>query len=306
MKAFEGKQFDVEHVLSLYALSFITIPAAGLYDKERLAQFGDLVKDCHIYVVGFVPKIDLKDMTLEGVNLIMTFEVLGKRYDLKWILDEGVGLVEKDGAWFLTKDGELADPPGHELCLDRLNREFGTGKFLVKYIGQAYGKDGARNALDRLIKHEKLQEISIKGVPEGHHLQIVMFAIATTRVLTSFNPFAKDKSKSDERIGHGLDKLFGTSEKERVALYEAALIRYFMPAYNIEFKDSFPSTNLNILQDCYDKDFSGVVAEILFEEEFPLTLYSETVKPKDHHTAYFDLHDDDARRSFFAGPPKEA
>lgn len=305
MKAFEGKKFDVEHLLSLYALSFITIPAAGLYDKKKLAEFGDLVKNCHIYVVGFVPKIDLKDIKLNGVDLTMTFEELGTRYDLKWVLDEGVDLVEKEGAWFLTKDGHLADPPGCEPCLLRLNREFGTGKFLVKYIGQAYGKEGARNAVDRLTNHEKLQEIAIKGVPEGHNLQILMFAIAPTSVITNFNPFAQDNSQSNQRIGQGLDKLFGTSEKERVALYEAALIRYFMPAFNIEFKDSFPSTNLKILQDCYEKDFSGIVAEILFEEQFPLTLYSETVKAKDHHTAYFDLHDDQARRLFFSVPPTE-
>lgn len=43
-----------------------------------------------------------------------------------------------------------------------------TGKvyFDIQYIGQAYGKSGSRNALDRLRKHETVQKIALQGVPE--------------------------------------------------------------------------------------------------------------------------------------------
>lgn len=296
----ENKKFDVEHALILYALSYVTIPAEGLYDRERMAEFADLTAKCHIYIVGFVPKTALTNIVLNGRDLRMSFEVLGKNYDIVWVMDEGVSLVEKDGAWFLSKDGVLADPPPLDMCAIRLNQQFGTGQFLVKYVGQAYGKDGSRNALDRLMKHEKLQEIAIKGVPDGYRFQVLMLAIAPgNRVVTVFNPRAEDSSQGRDRISKGLDKLFGTTEKERVCLYEAALIRYFLPAFNREFTDSFPSTNLKILQDCYEKDFSAVSAEINFDE-FPFTLYSESVPAKDHHMAFFDLHDDAARKVFFA------
>lgn len=294
------KLFDVEHALILYALSYLTIPAEALYDKDRLKDYEALVADCHIYIVGFVPQIDLKDMKLEGTDLRMSFEILAKRYDLVWETDEGFELVEIDGSWHLTKEGLFADPPGQEACCLRLHEKYGIGTFLVKYIGQAYGKDGSRNALDRLMKHEKLQEIAIKGVPAGYKLQVLMLAIApANKILTVFNPWAKDDTQGDARINQGLDKLFGTTEKERVCLYEAALIRYFMPDYNFEFKESFPSTNLKILQDCYSKDFSAVSAEILFDE-MPFTLYSETAKKTDHHLAFFDLHEDTDRKVFFA------
>jgi hypothetical protein len=69
-------------------------------------------------------------------------------------------------------------------------------------------------------------------------------------------------------------------------------------AVDREFIDSFPSTNLKILQDCYDKDFAAVSAEINFEPP-PLTLYSESVAASSRHLAYFDLHDDAARKVFF-------
>ncbi|WP_206438740.1 hypothetical protein [Mesorhizobium sp. M7D.F.Ca.US.005.01.1.1] len=157
----EGKKFDVEHALILYALSYVTLPAEGLYDRERREKFAEVTRKCHIYIVGFVPKMDLVNITLEGRDLRMSFNVLGKPYDLVWLMDKGVSLVWKDEQWFLSKDGRLASPPPLDVCTVRLNEKFGTGRFLVKYIGQAYGKNGSRNALDRLMKHEKLQEIAL-------------------------------------------------------------------------------------------------------------------------------------------------
>lgn len=295
----KGKKFDVEHALSLYALSYFTLPAEGLYEPEQLKEFAHVSKKCHIYIVGFVPRTELVNISLSGRDLCMTFKVLGKEYDIVWIMDDGVTLLEIDGAWFLSKDGNLADPPPLDECAIRLNEKYGVLTFLVKYIGQAYGKEGSRNALDRLMKHEKLQEIAIKGVPEGYRFQVLMLQLAPiNQVITMFNPRAEDSSMGNERITQGLDKLFGTTEKERVSLYEAALIRYFLPSFNREFIDSFPSTNLKILQDCYDKDFAAVSAEINFEPS-PLTLYSESVAARSSHLAYFDLHDEAARKVFF-------
>ncbi|MBB4249447.1 hypothetical protein [Rhizobium sp. BK008] len=299
---FKNKKFDVEHALVLYALSYVTLPAEGLYDRKHLKAFEKLTKKCHIYIVGFVPKTEFVGPSVEGGNLRMSFRVLGREYDLKWPVPAGVEVVDSPDGWLLSHDGNLGNLPSRDECTTRLNREHGTGKFLVKYIGQAYGKNGSRNALDRLMKHEKLQEIAIKGVPEGYRFQVLMLAMDTgNTMVTMFNPHADDSSQGNKRIGQGLDKLFGTTEKERVALYEAALIRYFFPTFNAEFKDSFPSTNLKILQDCYEKDFSAVSAEILFDD-FPFTLYSEVAPAKHHHLAYFDLHDDKARKVFFAEP----
>lgn len=76
------------------------------------------------------------------------------------------------------------------------------------------------------------------------------------------------------------------------------MIRYFYPEFNKEFKDSFPSTNLKVLQDCYDKDFASVIAEISIEE-LPFRLCSEVVPPKTYHFAAHDLHKAEDRKAFF-------
>src|SRR5262249_3343054 len=149
--------------------------------------------------------------------------------------------------------------------------------FKVLYIGQAYGDDGSRNAIDRLKKHETLQKIALQGVPEGYRLELLLLEVMpNTTVVTMFNPWAKEKDDGSKRIGFGLDKLFGTNEEEQIALYEAALIRYFQPKFNKTFKESFPSTRMRILRDCYDKDFSTVVAEINCDR-LPYDLFSESV-----------------------------
>ncbi|WP_238028032.1 MULTISPECIES: hypothetical protein [unclassified Photobacterium] len=112
------------------------------------------------------------------------------------------------------------------------------------------------------------------------------------------NPFAKNKDNDGLRIKAGLDKLFNTTEQERISLFEAALIRYFYPQFNKEFKDSFPSTNLKVLQDCYKKDFSAVFAEI-FIDELPFKLRSEKVGVSHYHCAKHNLHIEKEREAFF-------
>jgi hypothetical protein len=117
--------------------------------------------------------------------------------------------------------------------------------------------------------------------------------------LTTFNSFAHDLSHGKERIRHGIDKLYGTTEKERVALYEASLIRYFQPRYNKEFKDSFPSTDMKVLKDCYEKDFSSIIAEISFDD-LPWDLKSEQVPAAQSHIAKHSLHTAEERSMFFS------
>jgi hypothetical protein len=125
-------------------------------------------------------------------------------------------------------------------------------------------------------------------------------------VITLFNPKAADTTQAEARIKAGLDKLFGTDEKERVSLYEAAFIRYFRPPFNVRFKDSFPSTNMKVLKECYDKDFSALIAEIHFDELY-YNLCSNEIGAKDGHIANFSLQSEEERNVFFSeGVPDAA
>lgn len=293
-----GKKFDIEHALMMFATSYVQMPAWGIYEREIVEQFQTSIDACHIYIIGTLPAVELVDDQEKDGRLVIGLFVSGERHELSWAIPEGAKVIETEQGRFLEKDGLVWAPSGQDV-MRRLNDEQDAIRFDVLYVGQAYGKDGSRNALDRLLKHETLQKISVKGIPGDRRLTLLMLQIEPgNRMITLMNPWAENKEAGPKRIAAGLDKLFNTSDAERVALYEASLIRYFQPPFNKEFKDSFPSTNLKVLGDCYDKDFAGVISEICIDE-LPFKLSSDTVAPAQNHIAKFDLHNADSRRVFF-------
>jgi hypothetical protein len=90
-------------------------------------------------------------------------------------------------------------------------------------------------------------------------------------------------------------------QSEQVSVTEAALIRYFQPHYNKIYKKKFPSTDLKVLNKCYEYDYSALFVEIN-TDELGLSLYSDTVAPSMHHIANIDLVDHESRSSFFHMP----
>jgi hypothetical protein len=291
--------FDVEHAFSMFATGYCTMPAQAIYDKEALAPLMDVAKNCHIYVIGYTPIVKLVGVEQQDAHLKIKLEIAGKEFVISDELPQGLSLKE-DGDQYYLEDafGNKYGSNPFELQ-QRLSSEFKLINFEVKYIGQAYGQDGSRHAIDRLLKHETLQKISLKGVPAGHMLTLLLLTVQPNgQLITLFNPRAKNQQTGSSRIESGLSKLFNTTEEEQISLYEAALIRYFCPEFNTEFKGSFPSTNLKILQDCYKKDFCAVIAEICIDD-LPFRLWSANVEPKFNHVAKHDLHKNDDRRMFF-------
>jgi hypothetical protein len=157
---FGKSQFDVEHALVMYATSYCTIPAAGIYDREILKPFMSVIETCHIYLIGYAPKVEWIDAKQKDRKLELTYSVLGNSQIASFDLSDGL---------VLKRDGELCyleDPSGQRYwpSLPEQYARLGV-RFEVKYVGQAYGQDGSRNAIDRLLKHETLQKNSAQGDP---------------------------------------------------------------------------------------------------------------------------------------------
>ena len=296
---FDNAAFDIENALSMFAYNYCAIPAESIYDKEQLAPIMEVIETCHIYLIGRTPIVEFIDAKQSDNILNLDFLIAEEQHALTYQLPDRLTLREKNGKLYLEdSDGRCSWPNAMEMQ-SMLSYQSGKVNFEVLYIGQAYGQDGSRNAVDRLLKHETLQKISLKGNPVGYRLSLLLLSIQpNNQLFMTINPFAKDQSQGSERIKAGIDKLFNTSEAECISLYEAALIRYFYPEFNKEFKDSFPSTNLKVLQDCYAKDFCSVSAEICIDG-LPYRLYSKSVKPAWHHTAMHDLHKESGRKMFF-------
>jgi hypothetical protein len=300
----------IEHALNMYANDYAIMPAESLYDDARIAKIGSITNKCHIYFIGQTPTIDILairkktqfPLVNEESSIAIDIALYGGKIGHTIEFPIPVG-------WKFIEDGEnpyLKDTGGKKHWIDpidlllEISATLQPIEFKVLYIGQAYGKKGERNAIQRLRKHETLQEIALKGKEEGYTLTLILVGVSTNGLITSFNPHAKDvdKTRSSERIGKGLDKLFGTSEAERITLYEAAMIRYFQPYYNKQLKNSFPSTNMKILSDCYEKDMQAIIAEFCVDK-FPYRLFSEHREAQIIHIAHFDLHKETDRKSFF-------
>ncbi|WP_297112581.1 hypothetical protein [uncultured Devosia sp.] len=291
-------RFDTENMLNLIATSNIMLDAQQLYDPAFHDEHAAGAAKCHIYMIGHTPTVKFENAFQNGKTAHFAFTVSGVSYEVPIDLPPGAAIKHDQGVYILMPDGKKAWP-NQKLIGMELSRQSGGFDFNVLYVGQAFGDSGSRNALDRLAKHETLQKISIQGVPDGRRLSVLLVQIMPgTRLITFFNPFAKEQDENGDRIDLGLDKLYGTSEAERTTLYEASFIRYFQPKYNKLFKNSFPSTDMKSLSDCYDKDIQSVVAEFGFGD-FPYFLCSEAVAKSDHHIAHHELHNEEDRKFFF-------
>lgn len=282
----------------MYAYSYVNFPASELYNQELIETHRELIGKCHIYFVGYVPVVKLVDAVQRGDFLVTMFTVAGEPRDLEWQLPPAARFArDGEGFWVELESGERSFPTV-EASILRLHADKPM-LFDVQYIGQAFGKNGERNAYDRLIRHETLQRIALNGAPDGYRLEIILVELhPSNRVFQVINPWADERDEDGSRIANSLDTLFGTTTAQQVSLYEAALIRYFQPKYNKEFKNSFPSTNLKILDECYDKDMAAVIAEFCFEE-IHFLLKSDAVPPRPYHIASYNIHGSDDRDIFF-------
>jgi len=297
----EQNAFQVENALVLYATNFVIMSAAVIYEDELIRSHFELINDCHIYLIGLVPKIKFLKAKKKGTDVVASFIVANNQREVQWSPPSDISITcEPSMEVCVQVNGEKQFIPIEDAMLRYLYHMERAVDFKILYIGQAYGLNGARSALDRLKKHETLQKIALKGVPDAYDLTIIMLSLELgTDLVTMFNRDARDKSNSLDRMNKGLYKLHNTNEAERIALYEAALIRYFRPAFNIAFKDNFPSTNMKLLADCYNKDFSALVAEISIDD-LPYVLFSDVIEHKPYHIAYYDLHTEDDRKLFFS------
>lgn len=227
-------KFGVEHALDMYASSFVTLPAEAIYEKEMLQQHKNVIDNCHIYIIGYLPRVDFQGAEQIGDDLKLSFLVCNQEKEL-WIpsIPSYLSFNVEDGYHYLEDESGNRFWWNDMQMMQMLHKQSGMMYFEVKYIGQTYGKNGSRSALDRLVKHETLQKIAIKGVPDGYKLSLLLLEVEpNTSMVTAFTPNAESKDTDASRIKAGLDKLFGTSDSERISLYEAAMIRYFSPEYN--------------------------------------------------------------------------
>ena len=181
--------------------------------------------------------------------------------------------------------------------------------FEILYIGQSYGKEGSRTALDRLPDHKTFQKIyfeSNKKYPDKD-VWIILCSFEKS-VITSVDPnqnnYGVSIEENDRHLFNVCNKVMnddaGITDKQSINFTEAALIRYFQPEYNEKFKNNFPDNSHSSYSECYDLDINSVIIELSTDlEGMQFKLHSSNIPPTYDHLIHFNLHSKDERKSMF-------
>jgi hypothetical protein len=197
------KKFDVEHALKMHASSYIMLPAEMLYDKEVIEAIKLGISSFNVYFIGRIQKLTLKNIADIDDNLILCFDIFGRAHELRWPIPKGFSLVGDAGdGFYLIDAGGTTFTPRREAIFERLAKENGIKiDFEVLYIGQAFGQDGTRNVLDRLMKHETLQRIALQDNLPGYELTLLLLEIVMENsIRTVFSPKAEDMSNPSSTV----------------------------------------------------------------------------------------------------------
>ena len=202
---------------------------------------------------------------------------------------------------FIDETGKIISEGKTALLLANTGSQY--WKYLdleVLYIGQAYGGDGQRTAIDRLKSHSTLQNIYAEAIRLSPDQDIWLFLCSFELIMIgSFDPRHGFEATLEEDTAH-IAKVFQKpiSEQQQINFTEAALIRYFQPEYNIIYKDTFPSPAHSTYAECYDIDLNMVSVEIQ-TDELGFRLWSPIIEPQWIHLFNYPLHSREDRKHMF-------
>lgn len=288
-------------------------------DIHKVGQMGYFNENnpCHIYLIGKRPRIVLNplDFKIENGKILLPFQIqrqdkFEKKYiEMPYADDPEITLTCEYPYNFY----EIRKSNGKQIQVGKTALLFQTLRHQdnslldleILYIGQSYGTEGARTAPDRLKSHSTLQGIYSEAILRNPDSEIWMLLTSFEQILlTSIDGTMKVSEEEMKQDTEHLKKVTNTvlfdglKEQQVINFTEAALIRYFQPPYNIEYKDTFPNPAHSTYSECYELDINSVCIE-LNTENINCRLYSSSVPAHWWHMKDFFLHSKTERKSMF-------
>ncbi|MCB5196748.1 hypothetical protein [Deefgea salmonis] len=310
-----------EHVVSLFSKSWLMTSANQLTSGGSMnAKEKEISDNCHIYVITKIPSLSFLESTFEysdgKISGHICYRINGIQHKLSFssefeLVDGAVGLrlsnyPHRQIETIDSNDNIVRTLPANMLfVINGMHIENEQlGHLEVLYIGQSYG-NGNRIAHQRLQSHSTLQKILADeqyNNPESE-IFVLTFEYCDYRIISKMDGIGLSEVDFEEASKVDENRYFNIlnnplTKEQQINLIEAGLIRYFQPKYNEIYKKSFPSSSHKILQSCYKLDFSGLVVEIN-TDELRFKLYSDVIKPSDHHICQVDLCSHENRWGFF-------
>lgn len=288
-------------------------------ELKRVAEFDyfDSNHPCHIYLICRRPRIsiDPENFLVNSEKLEVSFKIQVKDKFRKLRIDIPNGFGTTDikliteypyNSFQLLIEGELSGEFKSALFLQHSeNQPSGYLDLEVLYIGQSYGVEGARTAPDRLQSHSTLQGIYSAASTKNpdYEIWLVLTSFEQLLMTSMYGAAGVDEevwSKDGEHIKKVTKAVLddGLKEQQVINFTEAALIRYFQPPYNIEYKESFPNPAHVTYSECYELDINSICIE-MDTEDINCRLFSATVPIKWVHMHRFFLHSKADRKCMF-------
>jgi hypothetical protein len=272
----------------------------------------------HIYTIGVRPKLTIDPdsvvVTKERVRGRFKAQIQDKSVPIEWDVENPFlsaelkletaypynefALVHPDGR---VSGGDVTAvfsafqqpgmPPTSHPCLD----------IEALYVGQSYGEQGERSAVQRLRSHETLQAIyaDINERTPDKDVWLILWRFNETQHMTLF-PTDTVEGDDQQRDDAHIDNVLGNpvSGQQKVNFTEAAMIKYLQPPYNTIYKQQFPTPAHKSYSECYDVDLNMIAVELQMWS-VRTRVFSGVVTPGFYHVAEFPLHSREDRLHMF-------
>lgn len=318
------RKFMAEGGLELFSSGATVMQPTDIYHLAKNDNVREALTGCNLYLIARRHRISVATDSLRVENNQIRGHFLvqyGQEYE-RFTFSHNLKLADyitsvqapgypQDGIYYKAFNGETVKMPIFRFMADCEYDLDGNDDLEVLYVGQGYGKEGERLAIDRLQDHKTLQRILADTLHEqpDHEVLLLLFRYehykkhSSTAGDFSVEPMATEKEDS-QYLTTVMDAKF--SRKNRVSLAEAGLIRYFEPKYNKIYKETFPSKRHKVLEELMELDFSGLIVQ-MDTSNIKTNLYSDKVAPVSGmlaeihpyiHIAQIPLYSADERESF--------
>ena len=293
--------------MSEFALHTYSSQVSIVYPKQ-LETVDVSNADFHIYMINKIKRLSFIENSIKVLNTHVEVQIkhggtlITKIETIKIPLHKKVVGYEFEGDKILImKDGYGG---GLKVDILWLYSNFSTEELVceVLYVGQSYGKKGDRDALIRLKSHETLQKILIDILYEdiNSELAITLWEF-TPRLITSMdgrNDFLVTEKEDKQHFEKVLSAPPLIIDNQIINVTEAALINYFKPIYNVNFKNNFPDATHKGYTFYYNYDYNAITVE-LDPSCVNIEIHSEHTGYSQFSPIKYLLNSEEKRKSMF-------
>jgi hypothetical protein len=286
------RKFGFEAGLGLYSSGCTVMRPADLYTYADMLQLREALTGCNIYLICRRKRISVCPNSLECTqgfikgdfrvhdDSLFAFErfpfLQVNRFTRMGTTVHALNAIACSSGYetrvFDTVQ-QQTKVPTHVLIANSHHSLSSMTDLEVLYIGQAYGDDGSRIAVDRLSSHSTLQRIMAESCETNpsDELLLLMFRFEHAQIIaSSAGDLTVTPSATSEQEYEHMQRVHKVTfdRKQRILLAEAALINYFKPKYNKMHTDSFSFEKkkrldkLKTVKSLLAKDFSALIVEI--------------------------------------------